>query len=85
VLSIFNLSGGTAQSGRSHCSIQAEPLLNFAGRADFAERCTHLKDVQEWLGHSDIKMTANIYGHLDIRRKRSIANGLEQALPRLKP
>ena len=29
-----------------------------------------LKDVQEWLGHSDIKMTANIYGHLDIRRKR---------------
>ena len=44
-----------------------------------------LKDVQEWLGHSDIKMTANIYSHLDIRRKRSIANGLEQALPRLKP
>ena len=41
VLSIFNLSGGTAQSGRSHCSIQAEPLLNFAGRADFAERRTH--------------------------------------------
>ena len=38
-----------------------------------------LKDVQEWLGHSDIKMTANIYGHLDIRRKRSIANSLEQA------
>ena len=44
-----------------------------------------LKDVQELLGHSDIKMTANIYGHLDIRCKRSIANGLEQALPRLKP
>ena len=40
MLSIFNLSGGTAQSGRSHCSIQAEPLLNFAGRADFAERRT---------------------------------------------
>ena len=28
-----------------------------------------LKDVQEWLGHSDIKMTANIYGHLDIRQR----------------
>ena len=40
MLSIFNLSGGTAQSERSHCSIQAEPLLNFAGRADFAERRT---------------------------------------------
>ena len=45
MLSIFNLSGGTAQSGRSHCSIQAEPLLNFAGRADFAERRTHLSNV----------------------------------------
>jgi len=41
-LSIFNLSGGTAQSGRSHCSIQAEPLLNFAGRSDFAERRTQI-------------------------------------------
>ena len=45
MLSIFNLSGGTAQSGRSHCSIQAEPLLNFAGRADFAERCTHFTNA----------------------------------------
>lgn len=33
-----------------------------------------LKDVQEWLGHSDIKMTANIYGHLDVARKQSIAD-----------
>lgn len=32
-----------------------------------------LKDVQEWLGHSDIKMTANVYGHLDINRKKQIA------------
>lgn len=47
MLSIFNLSGGTAQSGRSHCSIQAEPLLNFAGRADFAERRTHLDYRQD--------------------------------------
>ena len=40
-LSIFNLSGGTAQSVRSHCSISAEPLLNPAGRGDFGERRTH--------------------------------------------
>lgn len=33
-----------------------------------------LKDVQEWLGHSDIKITANIYGHLDVARKKSMAN-----------
>ena len=32
-----------------------------------------LKDVQEWMGHADIKMTANIYGHLDVSRKQSMA------------
>jgi len=35
-----------------------------------------LKDVQEWLGHSDIQMTANIYSHLDIARKANIATSL---------
>ena len=35
-----------------------------------------IKDVQEWLGHSDIQTTANIYGHLDFSRKRSIADRL---------
>lgn len=37
-----------------------------------------LKDVQEWLGHSDIKMTANIYSHLDSARKNTIAAMLMQ-------
>lgn len=32
-----------------------------------------LKDVQGWLGHADIQTTANIYGHLDIERKKKIA------------
>ena len=36
----------------------------------------NLKDVQEWLGHSDIKMTANIYSHLDVARKTNIADSL---------
>lgn len=35
-----------------------------------------LKDVQEWLGHSDIKTTANIYGHLDAKRKMAMAEAL---------
>lgn len=39
-----------------------------------------LKDVQEWMGHADIKMTANIYGHLDVSRKQSMANRLASAL-----
>ena len=37
-----------------------------------------LKDVQEWLGHADIKMTANIYTDLDTARKSSIAASLEE-------
>lgn len=39
-----------------------------------------LKDVQEWLGHSDITLTANIYGHLDIERKKAIANTMANIL-----
>lgn len=39
-----------------------------------------LKDVQEWMGHADIKMTANIYGHLDVSRKQSMAERLAGTL-----
>lgn len=39
-----------------------------------------LKDVQEWMGHSDISVTANIYGHLDIARKQSIAASMTSLL-----
>ena len=35
-----------------------------------------LKDVQEWLGHSDISVTGNIYGHLDFARKQALAASL---------
>lgn len=39
-----------------------------------------LKDVQEWLGHADIKLTANIYSHLDVTRKKGIAEALNDSL-----
>lgn len=39
-----------------------------------------LKDVQEWLGHSDISVTADIYSHLDIQRKQGIANMMARQL-----
>ena len=39
-----------------------------------------LKDVQEWLGHADTKMTANVYGHLDMSRKNAIAGGMAAAI-----
>ncbi|MFB0920781.1 MAG: hypothetical protein QMB62_07860 [Oscillospiraceae bacterium] len=39
-----------------------------------------LKDVQEWLGHADIKMTANIYSHIDVSRKKNMADMLSSYL-----
>ena len=39
-----------------------------------------LKDVQEWMGHADIKMTADIYGHLDTARKQTMAAKLSGSL-----
>ena len=40
----------------------------------------NLKDVQEWLGHSDIKQTANTYSHLDVTRKLDMADKLGNQL-----
>ena len=39
-----------------------------------------LKDVQEWMGHANIKMTADIYGHLDVARKKGMADKLSGSL-----
>ena len=40
-----------------------------------------MKLIQEWLGHSDISTTANIYSHLDYRSKLKSAEAMEKALP----
>ena len=46
-----------------------------------------MKQIQEWLGHSDISTTANIYAHLDSQSKnlsaRTMANTL--ILPEAQP
>lgn len=38
------------------------------------------KDIQEWLGHADIRTTMNIYGHLDTSRKMDTAAKLAVVL-----
>ena len=39
-----------------------------------------MKQIQEWLGHSDISTTANIYSHLDYKSKLTSANVMNNVL-----
>lgn len=39
-----------------------------------------MKDIQDWLGHSDFSTTANIYSHLDYTAKLSSAETLVTSL-----
>ena len=39
-----------------------------------------MKEIQEWLGHSNISTTANIYTHLDSESKRKSANIIDNVL-----
>lgn len=58
---------------RNTCASQilSDRLLN----AGFTQ-----KDVKEWAKNIDIKMTANIYGHLDTSRKQDMAVKLTVSL-----
>ena len=39
-----------------------------------------LKNIQEWLGHSDFSTTANIYAHLDASSKQNTADAMLRSL-----
>ena len=39
-----------------------------------------MKQIQEWLGHSDMSTTANIYSHLDAVTKADTGAAMSKAL-----
>jgi len=39
-----------------------------------------MKQIQDWLGHSDFSTTANIYAHLDYSSKISSAQAMVEGL-----
>lgn len=39
-----------------------------------------MKQIQEWLGHSDFSTTANFYAHLEYQSKMNSAQALEQGV-----
>jgi integrase len=39
-----------------------------------------MKEIQEWLGHSNYQTTANLYSHVDPRNRKSMIQGLSGAL-----
>ena len=44
-----------------------------------------MKMIQEWLGHSDISTTSNIYSHLDAESKLESADIIGVALSSYRP
>lgn len=44
-----------------------------------------MKQIQEWLGHSDFSTTANIYAHLDYHSKLSSAEAMLTGLGLARP
>ena len=44
-----------------------------------------MKLIQEWLGHSDISTTSNVYSHVDSESKKMSAKAIEQTLAEYEP
>ena len=66
---------------RFFCSTPEQPLEKYPKRYNYANGVA-LKDIQEWLGHSDISTTSNIYTHLDFNSKVASAQAIMPYYPK---
>ena len=48
--------------------------------ADYLKNGVPMKMIQDWLGHSDMGTTANIYSHIDSESKKASAMAIGSAL-----
>ena len=63
--------------------MEAQKLISFSWGKSSKEEDTQysisewkMKEISEWLGHSDISTTMNIYSHIDMEHKRELGNTL---------
>ena len=40
-----------------------------------------MKEVSDWLGHSDISTSMNVYAHLDLETKKDVAERFKNIFP----
>ena len=50
--------------------------LRHSAASMLIERGWHMKDISDWLGHSDIGTTMNIYGHISMEHKKELGDSL---------
>ncbi len=90
---VFRSTTGTPLQRHNLVTRSFKPLLKRAGLPDMpfhglrhtaasllVSQNVHAKAVQEMLGHSDIKVTLNIYSHLHPGMQDEVARAMESAL-----